>query len=109
MGSVMSDDDSRTETEDSKLHLPVLRPTTRADCLPGGFNAQRPCPTSDCQWHLDHTEASCVLDVADLGGVTLEEVGEYLGLTRERIRQVEAIAIRKIQHRLGQLRCWRPN
>ena len=37
-------------------------------------------------WELEDT---CALDVADRGGITLEEVGEILNLTRERIRQVE--------------------
>ena len=32
---------------------------------------------------------TCSLDVADRGGITLEEVGAILNLTRERIRQVE--------------------
>ena len=37
-------------------------------------------------WELAHT---CSLDVAERGGTTLEEVGEIMNLTRERIRQVE--------------------
>jgi hypothetical protein len=34
-------------------------------------------------------EVTCALDVSERGGITLEEVGEILNLTRERIRQVE--------------------
>jgi len=30
---------------------------------------------------------------------TLEQVGQIFGVTRERIRQIEAKAIRKVQHR----------
>lgn len=33
--------------------------------------------------------ASCVLDVADRGGATLEEVADIIGVSRERIRQIE--------------------
>jgi hypothetical protein len=37
----------------------------------------------------DQLAESCSLDVADRGGVTLEEVGVAMNLTRERIRQIE--------------------
>ena len=45
-------------------------------------------------WELAET---CALDVADEGGRTLEAVGELVGLTRERIRQVEMRALDKIR------------
>ena len=35
-------------------------------------------------------ENSCVLDIADRGEHTLEQIGELLGVTRERVRQVLA-------------------
>jgi len=40
---------------------------------------------------------TCALDVADRGGITLEEVGAILNLTRERIRQVEVRGLAKIR------------
>ena len=43
---------------------------------------------------MEHT---CALDIADRGGVTLEEVGEILNLTRERIRQVEVMGLEKLR------------
>ncbi len=97
--------------------LPVLdetdRPRTRSDCAGG----QRPCPWVSCKHHLyldvnqetgsiklnfpdlDIAEMkdTCSLDVADRGGITLEEVGEILNLTRERIRQVEVRGLVKLK------------
>ena len=71
----------------------------------------RPCPYLDCRYHLCHEERSargpattrptmewyemretCALDVADDGPHTLLEIGDLLGVTRERIRQIEISA-----------------
>lgn len=89
------------------------RPTHRSECRLG----ERPCPYVSCKYHLyldvnprtgsiklnfpgleiwELTE-TCSLDVADRGGITLEEVGELLNLTRERIRQVEAKGLDKLR------------
>jgi hypothetical protein len=91
----------------------VTRPKTRGDCE-GGI---RPCPFIGCSYNLyasvnEETGAlklnfphlqvwemkeSCVLDVATRGGVTLEEVGDALGLTRERVRQIETRGLAKVK------------
>jgi len=87
------------------LSLPILvdeahvKPRTRQDCLTNGLNSVRPCQHSWCPHHLVSEKASCVLDVAALGGLTLEEVGDVLGVTRERVRQIEHIALRKLAKR----------
>lgn len=72
----------------------------------------RPCPYVSCKYHLyldvnpvtgtirlNHRdrepwelEETCALDVADRGEATLEEVGQLLDVTRERIRQIELTA-----------------
>jgi DNA-directed RNA polymerase sigma subunit (sigma70/sigma32) len=39
---------------------------------------------------------TCALDIADRGGITLEEVGEIMNLTRERVRQVETAGLAKL-------------
>jgi hypothetical protein len=89
------------------------RPQTRAECR----GEARPCPWVACKfhlyldvnpetgsiklnfpdlepWELPHT---CALDVAERGGITLEEVGEIMNLTRERIRQVEVRGLIKLK------------
>ena len=40
---------------------------------------------------------SCALDVADSGPLSLDDIGELEGLTRERVRQIEYTALRKLQ------------
>ena len=91
----------------------VERPTMREHCS----QMARPCPFVSCSHHLyldvnpetgaiklnfPHLEVwemaeTCSLDVADRGGITLEEVGEILNLTRERIRQVEVRGLVKLK------------
>lgn len=92
------------------------RPTTRGQCKCG----PRPCPWVGCRFHLFMEESTtgrpglvfnwpdrepweipqtCSLDVAE-GSRTLEEVGHFLNVTRERIRQVEEVALRKVKARI---------
>lgn len=40
--------------------------------------------------------ASCALDLADLGGITLDEVAQVLGVTRQRVQQIESRALAKL-------------
>jgi hypothetical protein len=46
---------------------------------------------------------SCALDVADEGSLTLDEIGKFFGVTRERVRQIEAKGL-KLLRRLPVLR-----
>jgi hypothetical protein len=41
----------------------------------------------------------CVLVLSNRGPYTLEEIGQMMGLTRERIRQIEQSAMRKLAKR----------
>ena len=48
-------------------------------------------------WEIGET---CALDVAERGGMTLEEIGDLLNVTRERARQVEQGALVKLKRKL---------
>lgn len=37
--------------------------------------------------------------IASMGGATLEMVGEAMGISRERVRQIEAVALRRLKAR----------
>jgi hypothetical protein len=90
-------------------HEPL--PKTRGECQGGA----RPCPMVSCRHNLflEVTETgglkftfpdlevwelkeSCALDVAEREGVTLQQVATMMNLTRERIRQIEARAVAKL-------------
>ena len=91
----------------------IPRPKDRAECSA----ESRPCPWVACKHHLYldvnpdtgsikinfpdlepwELKQTCALDVSDRGGITLEEVGEIMNLTRERIRQVEVRGLLKLK------------
>ncbi|MFA6605108.1 MAG: sigma factor-like helix-turn-helix DNA-binding protein [Patescibacteria group bacterium] len=106
----------RTYTQRSSETYPAEahRPKTRGECR----GASRPCPWVSCPYHLaiEVTEAgsvrldwrflvgelreTCALDVADRGGLSLEAIGALLGLTRERVRQLEMSGLAKLAEAL---------
>lgn len=93
-------------------HTMAGGPKTRAECVGG----HRPCPYVSCQHNLyldvhPRTGAikinfpdlephqmveSCVLDIADRGGATLDDVGKYLNLVRESVRLLEVSAMARV-------------
>jgi hypothetical protein len=53
------------------------------------------------QAHLPVVRETCALEAAEYGGMTLEAIAERLSLTRERVRQIELGALKKLWARLG--------
>jgi hypothetical protein len=107
---------TREELRQGALMYPpvdIPRPTSREECR----GEHRPCPWVACKHHLYldvnpetgsikinfpdlepwELKDTCALDVAERGGITLEEVGEIMNLTRERIRQVEVRGLLKLK------------
>lgn len=110
-----------TEYAGEREYAKKFRPRKRSECEGG----DRPCPWVSCRFHLATDETSngslvlnhpnfksgdelpeidfdrmmetCALDVADRGVTTLEEIGVFINLTRERIRQYETEALGKLQ------------
>ncbi len=103
------------DPEEAELlsELTENRPKNRSDCI----SSPRPCVFVSCKYNLYldvnpetgsiklnfpdkeifELEYTCALDVAEKGGITLEEVGEIMNLTRERIRQVETRGLEKVR------------
>lgn len=115
-------DASLPELQEKLYPLPSRmpgRPRVRSECKAG----PRPCPWVGCRYHLyldiyttgdpenptpgliiHHPEVeptelpvTCLLDLAERGPFTLAEIGEIFDLSRERIRQIEANALRKLE------------
>lgn len=80
---------------------------THGACMAG----QAPCEFRICRYHLSDyqphkagrersTAETCALKLADEGVQTLEEIGQAHGVTRERVRQIEQIALEKVRRGL---------
>ncbi len=108
---------TREELRVGALMFPPVeepRPVMRAQCQA----EEGPCPWVSCKHHLYldinpetgsiklnfpdlepwDLKETCALNVAERGGITLEEVGEIMNLTRERIRQVEVRGLLKLKN-----------
>lgn len=110
--------DAAAKAESDAIHAEYERPRTRGEC-----GTERPCPWVGCRhnlyldvspdtgvikirfpdrepWEIEH---SCSLDLADDASITLERVGEILNVTRERVRQIETQATRRLIHQRRRL------
>lgn len=95
-----------------ELESSFERPERRSECAEG----PRPCPFVSCKHHLYldvspqtgtiklnfpelevwELAESCALDVADQGAQPVERTSTLLNVTRERIRQIESLALGRL-------------
>jgi hypothetical protein len=69
-------------------------------CKKRGHLVAEICQEVTCEWRLKNEAfLNCTWVACNYGPFTLEEVGEMMGVTRERIRQIEAKALKKLQHK----------
>ncbi|MDO8786075.1 MAG: sigma factor-like helix-turn-helix DNA-binding protein [Syntrophales bacterium] len=69
-------------------------------CKKKGHPISEVCQETTCEWRLKNDAfLNCTWVACNYGPFTLEEVGEMMGVTRERIRQIEAKALKKLQHK----------
>ncbi len=101
----MTSSQTANPTPRGPVRLPLAMPRTRGDCA----DVPRPCPHATCRHHLGAERRrdpappgtpTCSLDLADLGGQTLDQVGKTLGVTRERVRQLEKISLWSLASKL---------
>jgi DNA-directed RNA polymerase sigma subunit (sigma70/sigma32) len=56
------------------------------------------CEEEECKWWINSClHCNCTEVAAAEGGLTLEQVGTILGITRERVRQIEKAAMEKLR------------
>ena len=100
-----------------QMNVPI-QPQLRLRLVEGGAGSREcvnpdrvmPCAHTGCFWHMstlyvaprgrpshvERSEETCVLEVADLRGQSLDEVGRHIGVSRERIRQLEVEAVNNL-------------
>lgn len=114
--------DAGTAAYPASINAAHPRPRTYGECETQALGApSNPCPFVSCAWHLYLDVSSetgsvtinfpdrepwqlaetCALRVAARDGATLEEVGAFVALTRERIRQIEARAMGRLRATLA--------
>jgi len=110
---IMSQGGSNKNSQAGNIEKLLLsRPLKRSECR----EASRPCPWVSCKYHLYldvnrsrkslnvafpkkdvvQLEETCALDVADEGPHTLEEIGDLLNISRERVRQIVELGLSRI-------------
>lgn len=118
----------RADAEATDYPAETERPTVRGDCLPGGKNAQRPCPFASCKHHLYieivkggglqlnfpdielwDLKQTCSLDLADGGETPQEMIAEVLNVSKQRVSHVVDDTTRRLKRKRWLLKLLEPD
>lgn len=107
-GGLPNGSDGRVRAADANGSEPSVRQSRRfpsvGECSYEGEDAV--CRRTECRYHLEHRGygehrlrpmRDCALAVANEGEHTTEEVAAVLGISRERVRQIEERALNKLR------------
>ena len=97
--------DVNKATKGMKVNFPVITPDEMASMPFRSLMILREDNPLEYQRMMDEEPSrllpSCALDVADYGDITLDEIADFVGVTRERIRQVSDGAYTKLKNSIS--------
>lgn len=75
------------------------------DCILEVKNKNSKCKQTTCRHFLDSEQhLNCSIIAADSGPMTLQEIGDFYGISRMRVCQIEKAILKKIKSAPGDLR-----
>ena len=74
------------------------------DCVAEIKASALPCNNTDCRHNLNSQKYnSCALIAAEDGPLTLQEIGDFYGISRMRVCQIEKSILRKLKSQKNKL------
>ena len=57
------------------------------------------CKESECRYFIDYEDEfnCCLISIYENGNMTLREIGERLGISFARVKQIETVALNKVK------------
>ena len=71
---------------------------TKLECYQKILNKKSPCPETNCRHFLkSDKDLNCSIIAANSGPKTLQEIGDYYGISRMRVCQIEKAILKKLR------------